>query len=208
MANKRVCIIGSRDTPEHVLKVTKAYANILAELGYGISSGGCPLGMDDAAFRGAYKHKTSDKSKNRIYISWDGMSNLWHNPEQGIYDAQRFDNYEVAKVMAQLARGSFEGLRRGGIAHHSRNPYQPMGDTLCDPVLFVLFYAKPDGKNGKVKGGTNTAVKIAIEHGVPVYNLFYQDVLDRVESFVINVKLHQLEKSCSTKPVMTNSSPS
>jgi hypothetical protein len=195
MITKRVAVIGSRETPDFELKLTKAFVNILVECGYAIYSGGCPKGMDKAALEGAYKHKTSDKSKNRIYIPWQGSAGLKHNPAMGIYDATAFDNHDVAVIMATLARGSFEGLNEWGQKLHARNPYQVMGDDLATAVDFVLCYAKPTGKGGHVKGGTGTAVRIAIEHGIKVYNLYYQDVRERVEEIVLNVRLHQRDKA-------------
>lgn len=193
MITKRVAVIGSREAPEFELKLIRQFVKILVECGYAIYSGGCPKGVDLAAYKGAYASKTSDKARNRIYIPWEGSAKLKHNPEMGIYDATRFDNYDIARTLAQLARGSFEGLNEWGEKLHSRNPYQVLGDSLCDNVDFVLTWAKPSGKGGFVKGGTGTAVRIAIEHGIKVYNLYHQDVRDQVESLILNVKLHALD---------------
>lgn len=191
MVTKRVAVIGSREAPQDICKLVTTFVNILVELGYAIYSGGCPLGIDAAAFKGAYRHKASDKSKNRIYISWDGMNDLHHDPDNGIYDATRFENYDVATIMAQLARGGFHGLYDKGIKHHCRNPYQVMGDDLCSNVDFVLTWAIPVGKQGRVKGGTATAIRIAVEHFIPVYNLYYEDVLHRVQSLVSSVLMQR-----------------
>lgn len=194
MRIKRYAGIGSRETPRDVLKTSISFANILAELGYGLSSGGCPLGMDAACLEGAYKHRTFDKSQNRIYLSWNGMANWRHDPSVGLYDAQRFSNYEEAQAIGLRMRGSWNGLGRGGIAHHSRNPYQVLGDDLKSPVDFVFTWAIPVGKNGNVKGGTGTAVKLALENNIPVYNLYYDEMRERIEHFILNVKLHKLNR--------------
>lgn len=198
MVKKRVTVIGSRSTPEHINKLLVTYTNILVELGYAIASGGCPTGPDRSAFIGVYGHKSKDKSKHRIYISWDGMAGLDHNPEIGIYNAQLFENYGVAKAIASIARSGFHGLGKGGIAHHTRNAYQVLWDDLCSLTDFVVFYAEPTGKHGRVKGGTATAVYIAVDHGIPIFNLYYPDVLARVEQFVANVKAHAIKKKEST----------
>lgn len=191
MTDKRATVIGSRETPDEVYKLTVSFVNILVELGYAIYSGGCPLGMDHAALKGAYRHKTSDKSRNRIYISWQGMAGLYHDPANGIYNAQLFDNYEQAGEMALATRGSFERLGKHGICHVTRNMYQPLGDDLNTPTDFVLCWAPPSGKKGYVKGGTATAVKVAIQRNIPVFNLYYSDVCSRVEAFVANVLLYK-----------------
>jgi hypothetical protein len=194
MVKKRVTVIGSRETPEDINKLLITYTNILVELGYAIASGGCPVGPDRSAFIGVYGHKSKDKSKHRIYISWDGMANLDHNPEIGIYNAQLFENYAVAETIAFYARGSWEGLGRGGRAHHTRNVYQVLWDDLCSLTDFVVCYAIPTGKHGKVKGGTSTAVSVATSHAIPVFNLYYPDVRERVERLVANIKQHAPKK--------------
>jgi len=191
VATKRVAVIGSRETPDNVCLLAKRFTNILVELGYAIYSGGCPKGMDYAALKGAYGHKASDKSKNRIYLAWDGMADLHHDPANGFYDATKFENYDIAKIIAELARGSWHGLYEKGIMLHSRNPYQVLGDDLCSNVDFVLTWAIPSGKQGRVKGGTATAVRIAVEHFIPVYNLYYEDVFNRVDHFVSSVLMQR-----------------
>lgn len=183
--------IGSRETPDYEYKLQRSLSNILTELGYGLSSGGCPKGGDIASFQGAYQHKTFDKSNHRIYLSWNGMSELYHDPAIGIYDAQRFANYEEASAIGLATRGSWNGLGRGGIAHHTRNVYQILGDDLCTPVKFVLCWAIPVGKAGQVKGGTGTAVKLALSRGIPVWNLYHAEYRDRVEQLLLSIKLHR-----------------
>lgn len=196
MSTKRYACIGSRETPDHILKLTYRFAHILAELGYAIYSGGCPKGMDYAGFRGAYSHKSSDKSKNRIYISWEGMSDLRHDPENGFYCPQdHFSNYPEAKLLAEQARGGWHNAGRGSIAHHSRNSYQSLGDDLNSPVDFVLTWAPYKSNGPQVTGGTATAVKIALEHGIPVYNLIEPELEDRVEHFCNVVKAQLIEKN-------------
>jgi len=187
MITKRYAGIGSRETPPDVMKTSVIFANILTELGYALYSGGCPKGMDMACLKGAYRHSSFDKSKHRIYLSWNGMSDLYHLPAAGLYDAQRFPNYEEAGAIGLRMRGVWDGLGRGGIAHHSRNPYQVLGDDLKSPVDFVYTWAPPVGKNGNVKGGTATAVKLALENNIPVYNMYYDEVRERVEHFVASV---------------------
>lgn len=205
MVTRRYACIGSRETPEDIMKLTVRFANILAELGYAVYSGGCPEGMDAAGYRGAYSHPTSDKSKNRIYISWEGMSGFRHNPPFGIFCPQNhFDNYQTAHDMGLSARGTWAGLKRGGIAHHSRNPYQPLGDDLNSPVDFVLTWAKYAKKGAPyVTGGTATAVAIAIEHNIPIYNLIDPELADRIEYFCNVVSAQQKEKRIRNGQLLT-----
>lgn len=184
MLTKRYAGIGSREAPPEVLEVTRWFAFILAHLGYKLNSGGCPLGMDKAFLDGAYKCKRSDKSENHIFLSWNGMSNLYHDPANGFIDATKLPNYQQAHDLGLAARGSWERAGKGGIMHHSRNPYQVLDLDLNSPVDFVACWAPPSGKKGNVKGGTATAVKIAIEHNIPIYNFHDPVLFDRVRYFV------------------------
>lgn len=210
MLRKTYACIGSRKTPANIIKLTIRFTNILAELGYAMYSGGCPEGMDKAGQYGAYAHGSSDKSKNRIYSSWEGMSGIKHNPEFGAYVPQdHFDNYEQAQALGLKARGSWEGLGRGGIAHHSRNPYQVLGDDLQSPVDFVLTWA-PYARKGApyVTGGTATAVKIAVEHNIPIYNLIDPELEDRIEYFCNVVLAQEKEKRIRNGQLITQHLPS
>lgn len=196
MITKRYTGIGSRETPIAVCQLAARFANILAELGYALNSGGCPLGMDKACMTGAYKHTTFDKSKNRIYLSWDGMADLYHDPANGIFDAQRFENYQQAHDIALKARGSWERAGAKGILHHTRNSYQPLCDDLATPTDFVFLWAPYKRKSGgpEVKGGTATAVRIALDHEIPIYNLIDDNFRAEIEYFCDTVFLQKQEK--------------
>lgn len=45
---------------------------------------------------------------------------------------------------------------------------QILGKNLDKPVEFVVCWTK----NGKDIGGTGAAIRCALDHGIPVYNLF------------------------------------
>lgn len=190
MITKRFAGIGSRETPPDAYRLQKAVAWVLAELGYDLSSGGCPKGGDDACYKAYYRKPGVDLSRQRIYISWDGMEGFKHDPERGIYLPQKFDNYEQAQQIALETRGSWNGLGRGGIAHMTRNVYQILGDDLNSPVDFVLCWGIPVGNTSVVKGGTGQATRLAVKHGIPIYNLYHKDVFNRLSALCMNVKLH------------------
>lgn len=50
---------------------------------------------------------------------------------------------------------------------HARNCKQVLGDNLADPSQFLICWTK----NGKPQGGTRTAIILANNNGVKVYNL-------------------------------------
>ena len=64
----------------------------------------------------------------------------------------------------------------------SRNAYQVLGESLRNPVDFVICWTK----DGKASGGTGQAIRIAQDNGIPVYNL--KNIEDRMKLFteVIN----------------------
>lgn len=182
-----VAIIGSRGAPEDVLETLRLTGEVLCDNGVAITSGDAD-GCDLAGYEGAMRSSSFPMVGARIYLAWSGYQYETRPPRYAdnriFFDAQKFHNYEHAKQLAFNARGSFEGLGRGGIALHSRNPYQVLLDDLKTPVASVICWAKPVGKKGNVKGGTNTAVRIALDHGVPVINLATDEGMKKIESFL------------------------
>ena len=62
--------IGSRDTPDEVLRWFKIYADVLAELGFTLRSGAAP-GADAAFEEGCDRVD----GKKEIYLPWKGFQN-------------------------------------------------------------------------------------------------------------------------------------
>ena len=103
------------------------------------------------------------------------------DPSRNIYDATTFTaTYERAKAMALEARGSWEGLYESGIRLHTRNAFQVHGHELVRVSSFCMYWAIPTGRKGLVKGGTNTAVQLALRAGIPCFNMFFPDVRKRL----------------------------
>lgn len=63
---------------------------------------------------------------------------------------------------------------------HGRNVMIILGKKFKEPVKFVICYT-PDGK---FSGGTGLAMRIAEAHGIPIFNLFYKSVRERIEKFI------------------------
>ena len=165
--------VGSRDTPEHAMRTMERIAKALCDRGWGLSSGHAD-GADQAFYRGMQKSARFAEVPNRIFLPFDGFNGRYHEPRAGFYDATRFTgHYEQAKEMAKRARGSFHGLGENGIAMHTRNVFQIHGGFLDTPVAALFYWAPTVGKKEKVKGGTNTALQLAIEAGIEKrYNLY------------------------------------
>ena len=66
---------------------------------------------------------------------------------------------------------------------HSRNCHQILGYDLKSPVDCVITWTP----NGNIQGGTATAIKLAIKHNIPVFNLGVEDkdkVLKDIKMFL------------------------
>lgn len=184
---RKIAIVGSRKTPDNILTVMMRLARAVCDIGYLIQSGEAD-GADNAAHIGARQSSRYAEIGFAGYLPWNGMKTnrglIYVDQSDGIYDASTFDTWEQAKALAYSARGSFNGLGRGGVSLHTRNAFQILSPSLQHPVDRCVFWASPIGNGATVEGGTNTAVQLALRHSVPLVNLYYEEVLQRVLTFV------------------------
>ncbi len=184
-----ITIIGSREAPPDVLETIAQVGEAFCDRNVAVVSGDAD-GCDTAGLEGAMRSPRFPWVGARIYLPWSPMRYpdrpTRYADNQIFFDASKFPNYEEARALALKARGSFEGLKRGGIALHSRNPYQVLLDNLDTPTAGVVCWAKPVGKKGNVKGGTNTAVQVALmyKRPIPVINLATDEGMDRALRFL------------------------
>lgn len=188
----KYCGVGSRKTPINVLDVMFNLGRALCDVGY-LGMSGEADGADFTFHEGARSSPRYPEVGFAAYIPWQGMrvhhssGRVFEDWSKGIYDASQFHNHPEAMELAKQARGSFEGLGRGGIGLHSRNSYQVLSPSLCNPAARLICWAKPVGKGMRVEGGTNTAVQIAHRFNVPVVNLYYEEKLEQVLTFIKRV---------------------
>lgn len=183
-----VAIIGSRRAPQPILDLLSLTGEALCDSGVALTSGDAD-GCDKAGVEGAMRSSSWPLVGARVYLPWNGIkypsTGLQRWADNQIYfDASKFENYEDAKAIAFEARGSFEGLGRGGIAMQSRNPYQILLDDLNTPVASCIFWAETIGKKGNVKGGTNTAYQVARRFNVPTINLYTDEGMEKILAFL------------------------
>jgi len=183
-----VAMIGSRRAPQEVLDLMSQTAEVLCDSGVAITSGDAD-GCDLASYEGARRSSSFPLVGARIYLPWDGVGYQSERPRRYadnriFFDASKFENYEYATQLALEARGSFEGLKRGGISMQCRNPYQILLDDLKTPVASCIFWAETIGKKGQVKGGTNTAVQVARKFSVPTINLYTDEGMEKIHAFL------------------------
>jgi hypothetical protein len=182
-----VTIIGSREAPDEAIRLLEDTGECLCDNGIAVVSGDA-MGCDKAGVRGAMRSSSWPLVGARVFLPWDGVEYKdgtvrWAD-NYIYYDASQFHNIDEARELAFKARGSFHGLYDKGIALQSRNPYQILLDDLRTPTASVVFYAKPVGKKSRVCGGTNTAIQIAIAHGIPTVNLATDEGMDKILKFL------------------------
>lgn len=138
--------VGSRETPERVLKIMTFLARFLAARGFILRSGAAD-GADSAFEAGAGTNK-------EIWVPYLGFN---RHPSRLLPIPAAFEMVEDI---------GWDGPREY-MNFHARNCHQVLGPNLDDPSEFLICWT-PDGKK---KGGTATAIKVAGSFGVPVYNL-------------------------------------
>jgi len=151
--------VGSRITPEWVLDKMTLIAMRLSKAGYILRSGGAK-GADKAFERGSALHE--------IYYASDAT--------------------DAAAAIAGGLHPAWDCCSQWAKRLHARNAFQVLGRELDNPSKFLICWT-PDGCEKHAdrtsgSGGTGTAISIASEHGVPVFNLENQASLNRLNSYL------------------------
>ncbi len=148
--------IGARCTPPEVLALMTRAAFALLKRDYILRSGHA-AGADSAFERGA-------GAAAQIFLparGWRGSARPFH-PE-----AVDPPLWSRARSIAAAHHSAFATLDPFIQHLHTRNVFQVLGPRLDAPSDFVLCWTE----DGDASGGTGRAMRIAAEHGVPVYNL-------------------------------------
>lgn len=176
---KYVTLVGTRDTGYYAFMLMRLAGELYCTQGWRGRSGHAP-GCDLAAYDGARRSPRFEEVGFDNYLPdatlFYKTECRWVRPDhdKNIFDATTFtDTYEQAQQLAFKARGSFHGLYASGIKLHTRNAYQVLGHGLDKPSDLLVCWATPVGSKGKVSGGTNTAVQIALSEKIRVINLYY-----------------------------------
>lgn len=170
--------IGSRKTPSDILKLIESLSRKFAQEGLTLRSGGAP-GAD------YYFEKGCDQLKGykEIYLPWTNFNDNKSNLSNPLVQA-----FEIAKTIHPHWNKCSQAAKK----LHARNIHQILGKDLQCPVSFVIYYAEMQGE--KVKGGTATAVNLAIKLKVPTFNLIDPIIKKHWETY-----LTQKTKTKSTK---------
>lgn len=168
--------VGSRETPEGVLKLMIRAAYHLAQEGRTLRSGGAP-GADKAFSAGHIK--AVEYERLELYLPWPKFEQ-WEAEQLGA-NGRDHPQREAFQIAAEY-HPAWETLKPGAKSLHARNVHQVLGPDVTAPHLsdFLLCWT-PAGKGG---GGTGQAIRIATAHGVPVFDLALPDVRARIEKMV------------------------
>lgn len=145
--------IGSRKTPHKVLGIMYGIGASLAKRGDTLRSGAADGA--DSSFESGCDLLNGLKE---IYIPWRGFNN-----KEGIY----VSDVTQAKEIASKIHPAWDKCSDGARSLHARNVFQVLGADLLTPTEFVVCWT-PKGEDS---GGTRTAIVLAKENNIPVYNL-------------------------------------
>lgn len=158
--------IGSRETPEFIKTQMRALAIRLAQFNLCLRSGGAD-GADSAFEAGAKIGGNMEifLARHQAHIS------ARKRAEQSV-----IDHHPAPDLLSGYSRELM-----------IRNYYQIMGDqSEVNPSLFVLCWT-PDGTESvttRNTGGTGQAIRIAVHHRIPVFNMKKVDAILRLREFL------------------------
>lgn len=159
--------IGSRSTPQDALTVMEAAGAWLGQRGWTLRTGGAD-GADSAFLRGA----VSVRGKVELYLPWPdfGSESVDLLTPEVLEVSGSVIVHEAtidALMLAAQVHPNWKALTVGGRKLHGRNCHQVMGYDLATPATMVLCWTP--GASGR--GGTSTAIQLARQNNVPVFDL-------------------------------------
>jgi hypothetical protein len=150
--------IGSRETPLEIKEKIKVVVEHLNSLDYTLRSGGAP---------GADTFFEEFAEKKEIYLPWREFNGN---------DSPLYRPIKESMEMAMKYHPNWYRLSVGARKLMARNCQQVLGQNLNLPVDFVVCWTKDGGKTG----GTGQALRIADDLNIPIYNLFFDNMVDEI----------------------------
>lgn len=171
--------IGSRRTPREICAYMTKLAAYFAGLGLTLRSGAA-VGADSAFESGTLPKQAE------IYLPW-----RWFNGHSSRLPDQSL--IAEARAIAATVHPAWDRLQDSARKLHARNAFQVLGPDLRSPSLFVVCWTPDGAEDGwgcsAETGGTGTAIRLAHQHGVPVFNLARSDAHQRLAAFVLACSL-------------------
>ena len=187
----RIALIGSRqlEQKEEYFRDVKLCYNVcmrLAELGITFTSGLCELGMDgiaQKAYSKAVDLGLAKESQFEVYVADQYNIRRSTLPRKHLAIVRNKDLISETERIASEVHPAWDRCNEWARGMHSRNCHQILGYDLQSPVDAVICWT-PDGK---IQGGTATAIRIALKYNIPVFNLGTKDkesVLQSIKKFL------------------------
>lgn len=154
--------IGSRETPPDILAKMTEISKFLASKGFILRSGGAD-GADAAFEAGA--------DKKQIFLPWKGFNknkSYFYTPTQECFD------------LAEKIHPAWDKCSLGAKKLHARNTQQVLGEKLNEPSLFIVCWTP----KGEASGGTATAIRLAEQNHIPVFNLGKDGDLEKLREMI------------------------
>ena len=187
----RIALIGSRQLEQKQeyfedIKLCYNVCMMLAELGVTFTSGLCELGMDgiaQKAYSKAVDLGLAKESQFEVYVADQYNIRKSTLPRKHLAIVRNKDLIAETERIASEVHPAWDRCNEWARGMHSRNCHQILGYDLQSPVDAVICWT-PDGK---IQGGTATAIRIALKYNIPVFNLGTKDkesVLQSIKKFL------------------------
>lgn len=190
--------IGSRDTPEHIMKIMHAVGAYLYTEGWTLRSGGAE-GADLAFEQGAVHEQVAPVHAMglEIYLPWKGFNHSTSNLHPGLLPFSQDEIDFAARYHPAWHRCSPAAQKM-----HTRNVRQIIGhESVCGehvvPSKFVICWTV----GGQLKGGTAQALRIAQGLNIPIINFGKATNPQELEALVLEVDRLQNEAKNNVAPV-------
>ena len=188
----RIALIGSRqlEQKQEYFEDIKLCYNVcmrLAQLGITFTSGLCELGMDgiaQKAYSKAVDLGLAKESQFEVYVADQYNIRRSTLPRKHLAIVRNKDLISETERIASEVHPAWDRCNEWARGMHSRNCHQILGYDLQSPVDAVICWT-PDGK---VVGGTATALKLSMKAGIPIFNLGRPDqdkVLEEIRQFLL-----------------------
>jgi len=158
--------IGSRNAPQKILDFMTKIASILEQCGYTLRSGKAK-GSDKAFEKGVKNPKNKEIFTHKDARPWayDTVKKYLPNDRPATFD-------------------SWQDYVRGLLA---RNMMQVLGEHGKEPAEFLVCWTPMGDYQTSEVGGTGYALRCAVDHGIPTYNLNYPEQLEAFKVLVKNI---------------------
>jgi hypothetical protein len=168
--------VGSRETPIAICDLMRGIASTLSQRGWMLRSGHAD-GADISFEEGCTGTK-------EIYIPWQGFNKARHGHDS-TYVVHCLKNHLQALDIAAQTHPNWKACSNAVQMLYAGTVYQIMGLGLNTPANMVICWTK----DGNATAGTGQAIRLAERLSIPVFNLFKDDAVDKLQDFIYKTEL-------------------